>query len=87
MERLEELFSSCLRVYVKGCEKREFIKSICPDYCQVIDLEELGCLSLESLNVLYKNEAIRCKHHKLLKHKCALTNAINLRKWFSSWDK
>lgn len=87
MKKLEYLFSSCLRVYVKGIEKRQFIKTLCPDYCLVIDLESLGCESLECLNILYANNSLRCKYHTSSNHRCSLTNALNLRRWYMSNKK
>ncbi len=87
MSKLEYVFSSCLTIYVKGTEKREFIKKLCPDYCRVFDLESFGCGSLESLTIMYKNESLRCKYHTSSDHKCALCNTINLRKWYLSNKK
>lgn len=82
MDKLEYLFSSCLSIYVKGSEKKQYIKSLCPEYCQVLDLETLNCESLESLSVLYVNDSLRCKYHTSENHNCALANALNLRKWY-----
>lgn len=94
LEKIRDLFSSnsssteqsttttTAAVLVKGCEKTEFIKSIVPDCCKVIDLDSLGCQSLESLSNLFTTDTLRCSHHKSANHRCSLSNTVNLRKWY-----
>lgn len=71
-----------LTVLVKGLEKKEYIKSLVPEYCSVIDLDSLGCQSLDSLNNLFTNDTLRCANHKNDTHRCSLSNTVNLRKWY-----
>lgn len=86
LEKIRDLFnitsSFPLTVLVKGCEKREFIKSLVPEYCNVVDMETLGCQSLDSLSNLFTNDTLRCTHHKYNTHRCSLSNTVNLRKWY-----
>lgn len=85
LEKIRDLVnntSSTTTVLVKGCEKTEYIKSIVSEYCNVVDLDSLGCQSLDSLNNLFTNDTLRCSHHKSGNHRCSLSNTVNLRKWY-----
>lgn len=84
LEKIRDLFSNKKpsTVLVKGGEKAEFIKSVIPDYCKVIDLDSLGCQSLESLSNLFTIDTLRCNHHKSVNHRCSLSNTVNLRRWY-----
>jgi hypothetical protein len=82
LNKVKLLFTSVSHVFVKGEEKASFIKSILPRQCTVIDLECLHCQSLDVLNSLFTKDTLRCSNHKAVDHKCALSNSLNLRKWY-----
>lgn len=84
-DRLRDLLKSCVTVFVKGLEKKEFIQSMSlgPRYCEVKDLTSLGCYSLNHLTETCTIDSLKCNHHKSPAHRCALANAVNLRKWYT----
>lgn len=85
LEKIKDLFNkspSTVLLLVKGCEKADYIKSIVPNYCNVVDLDSLGCQSLDSLNNLFTIDTLRCCHHKSVNHRCSLSNSVSLRKWY-----
>lgn len=49
----------------------------------VIDMSDIGCASLTSIdnNSLLSACKIRCNHHKGVRHRCALSNCTLLRSW------
>jgi hypothetical protein len=68
-------------VYVKGSQKREFVKRHLisdPAATTVQDMGDLGC---GSLNGPLSYQAVRCRHHKSALNRCALHNCIVLRGW------
>lgn len=84
---LEKLRESCYvnpntTILLKGSEKRLFIQSLIREECLVLDLETVGCPSLDSLNSMYTSSTLRCNYHKYVNHRCSLSNAINLRRWY-----
>jgi hypothetical protein len=85
---LEDKLRACLAkrsiVYVKGDQKklylqRHFIKDTCTT--NVIDFNDIGCGSLLSINNLLSTTALRCRHHKSIHTRCALSNCVTLRGW------
>ena len=85
---LEEKLRSCIAkrpvIYVKGAEKKEFLRcNFITDHCttNVIDINDIGCGSLSSINNLLSTNAVRCRHHKTAHTRCALTNCITIRSW------
>lgn len=83
-EKLRTCISKRATVYVKGAEKKDFIRRhFVTDFCttQVIDLNDIGCGSLSSINNLMSKNLLRCHHHKTLHSRCALSNCIALRGW------
>lgn len=82
LEKITDLSTDPITLLVKGHEKMKFIKSIVPDYFTVLDMDLLGCQSLDTLNSLFTNDTLRCAHHKNTSTRCSLSNAVNLRKWY-----
>ena len=66
---------------MKGEEKKDFIRTLVPSHCTVVDLQSLGCPSIKALDIMFRNDTLRCRHHIALTHRCALSLAVNLRKW------
>lgn len=87
MEKIKTTFTSISLVFVKGQEKADFIRTVLPRQCNVIDLEHLHCNSLDVLSSLFTTDTLRCKNHKAIDHKCALSNCVNLRKWYKLTQK
>lgn len=56
------LFSADI-VFVKGCEKKEWLRRYVPSTCQLVDLHEVGCPALHNLpepdESLHKNKALQ----------------------------
>jgi hypothetical protein len=82
LEKLKTIFTSVSSVFVKGREKSDYLKTILPEECNVIDLETLHCQSLDVITNLFEKETLRCNSHSAIFHKCALSNVVNLRKWY-----
>lgn len=85
---LEDLLRKCIArrpaVYVKGREKKEFIRQhfiTDPSVTSVIDLSDMGCGSLGATTNLLSTNTIRCGQHKRIKSRCALSNCLVLRSW------
>jgi hypothetical protein len=70
-------------VYVKGREKRDFVRNrllFTANATTVVDMGDLGCGSLNGpLAPAYPN--LRCRHHKSASSRCALTHCTVLRNW------
>jgi len=82
LQKLKITLALTSLVFVKGKEKADFIATILPQHFIVIDLESLHCQSLSTLNTLFLQDTMKCCNHKASDHKCALTNSLNLRKWY-----
>lgn len=82
LDKIKVCLSNTSTVYVKGLQKQEFLQNIVPLHCKVQDLESMGCQSLGSLTDLFDIDLVRCKHHKTSDHRCALSVALALRKWY-----
>lgn len=82
LQKLKIAFNSDTTIFVKGQEKAHYLKSVLPHQCIIVNLESLDCLSLEVLNSLFSSDTLRCNNHKSTKHRCALSNCVNLRKWY-----
>lgn len=82
VEKLCNLLYTSKTVFVKGLEKRQFIRSLARLSCDIIDLTSLGCYSLTHLSETCIKDSLKCNNHKSLDYRCALSNAINLRKWY-----
>lgn len=85
---LEDKLRSCISkrstVYVKGDQKKEFVRcTLITDFCttNVIDVSDSGCGSIKSINNLLSTNTVRCRHHKTIDTRCALSNCISLRSW------
>ncbi|KAH0548081.1 hypothetical protein KQX54_000263 [Cotesia glomerata] len=64
-------------IYVKGCEKQKWVKSFCSTTKQVIDLESLGCPSINKLpNILKREQHQGSEHSDILydDYHCAMEN-------------
>ncbi|KAH0534991.1 hypothetical protein KQX54_011461 [Cotesia glomerata] len=72
-------------IYVKGCEKQKWVKSFCSTTKQVIDLESLGCPSINKLpNILKREQHQGSEHSDILydDYHCAMENVQRLKIWF-----
>lgn len=68
-------------VYVKGLEKKTWLARIIAN--NIIDLSELGCMSLDSLRSLNLDSFTHhCKNHLYNHLRCAKQNVCLLRRWF-----
>lgn len=68
------------KILTKGQEKCKWINELCSN-CEVIDLSEKGCPSLQELHVKFsanKDKFNCCYHSKC----CALKNVLCIRKWY-----
>lgn len=82
--KLRECIAKRPIVYVKGAEKKEYVRrNFITDPCttNVIDLNDIGCGSIASINNLLSTNTLRCRHHKSVHTRCALTNCVTLRGW------
>lgn len=71
-------------VYVKGLEKKEYLKrQHIRDFVttNVIDVCDIGCGSLASINNLMSTNILRCCNHNSTHTRCALTNCVAIRGW------
>jgi len=71
-------------VYVKGLKKKQFVKDILlrdVSSVMVVDLGDIGCSSLATINNLLSINQTRCSHHKSAQNRCALGNVTLLRSW------
>jgi len=71
-------------VYVKGLKKKQFVtNTLLPtsSTVTVVDLGDIGCSSLFTINNLLSINQTRCGHHKCVKNRCALSNVTLLRSW------
>ena len=73
-------------VYVKGREKKEYIKRNHVTHyntTNVIDVTAIGCGSIDSINNLMSTNILRCCNHKSSSTdtRCALTNCVAIRGW------
>lgn len=77
---LRNLLDGFKTVYVKGKEKRSEILRIF-DHENIINIEDLGCPSLNHLNESYCSTA--CLWHKNKKFMCATLNVKNILCWYN----
>lgn len=76
---LEVALVGAKKIYVKGIEKRAWLKQVLDSKYLIINLEDLGCPSLKKLP---KNEEVICNNHThAWKPVCAVQNAAVLRTW------
>jgi len=71
-------------VYVKGLKKKQFVTDTLLNGMSsvvVVDLGDIGCGSLASINNLLSINQTRCGHHKRVQNRCALANVTLLRSW------
>ena len=68
-DKIKNCFSSATTVFVKGEEKKEFIRTLVPSHCTVVDLQLLGCPSIKVLNNMLGNDTLRCRYHITLSHR------------------
>ena len=85
-DELEDILKSTVRgasqVWIKGLEKRNFLKIFLPN---VKNIETVGC---PALNKLHKTLDSRCSNHnfqKCFNSNCAARNAIVLKKWLRDY--
>lgn len=80
---LEDVVSSMLSeatlIYVKGCEKKQWLRDIIGHGTVIIDLGELGCPSLSSLQKEQQRDS--CMFHVKGKYNCARRNVQMLADW------
>lgn len=68
------------RIYVKGKEKQRYLSKKLLDKT-IVNLEDLGCPSLDSLSNSFK--AFPCDNHLIRNTKCSLKNVQNLLSWYN----
>lgn len=82
--KLTACISNRPSVYVKGLEKKEYLKRHhITDFVTttVIDVCDIGCGSLASIGNLLSTNILRCRNHKSTQSRCALTNCVAIRGW------
>lgn len=82
--KLTDCISKRPTVYVKGFEKKEYLKRHhVMDFVttNVIDIGAIGCESITSINNLMSTNVLRCRNHKSINSRCALTNCVAIRGW------
>jgi hypothetical protein len=71
-------------VYVKGLQKRDFVRNHLLDArtnTTVVDMGEMGCGSING-PLTSAHPTVRCRHHKSgSAYRCALSNCVALRSW------
>lgn len=82
IDKIRNILNSPTTILMKGCEKMKYVNSLVAGYCKIIDISTMGCPSLDMLDRIYNSDSVRCNHHKYSHHRCSLSNAINLRKWY-----
>lgn len=87
-DKLTRCISNRSVVYVKGAEKKEYLKQYFVtdrSSTNIIDAYDIGCESLSSISV--SPHVLRCKNHNSINTRCALTHCIALREWLQSSTK
>lgn len=86
-DTLKDILDGVTRVFVKGEEKKQWLKELVGRSTPVIEnLEDLGCSKLSNLE---KEET--CHGHRRLttnphgKYQCALRNVVHLKSWYASY--
>lgn len=87
MDRLRACLSQRKVIYVKGLEKKRFIKNhllsnLLLPRPSVIDIAVYGCQSLTTIGTLLSADTIRCGQHKNShKDRCSLAHTGVMRSW------
>lgn len=79
-EILKSKFKEATTIYVKGYEKRKWLKNfIYKNITKIINMDDLNCPSIEKL----KEQEFACLYNTVEKKTftCALQNVINLKNW------
>lgn len=74
-------------IYVKGCQKREWLADIIDNDARedlIIETLDVDYEDIESLNNLDVTNTIRCREHV---KKCALQNVFKIFNWWSQHQK
>ena len=79
---LTKIFKNATKIYVKGLEKKNFLKCFVKKSIKIIDLYELKCPPLQYL-INESKGSIKCFHHNknIQNFDCALRNVILLKLW------
>lgn len=82
--KLTDCITNRPTVYVKGFEKKEYLKrQHVMDFVttNVIDVGDIGCGSIDSINNLLSTNILRCNSHNFASSRCALSNCVAIRGW------
>lgn len=85
--KLTRYLSNRSIVYVKGAEKKEYLKQHhVTDWIatNVIDVYDIGCESLSTISGRISSHTLRCSNHNTTYTRCAITHCLAIRGWLST---
>jgi hypothetical protein len=82
LDKLKKIFNLISIVLVKGREKCDYLQTILPQQCNVAVLDNFYCKRQEVIMELFIKDTVRCNNLMGTHHKCAVSNIVNLRKWY-----
>ena len=79
---LKSIFRDATKIYVKGLEKKNWLKKFVKRSTEIIDMLDLECPSLNTLREMSVVDDIKCTYHIHNNYfNCAIENVVLLKAW------